>query len=70
MGELFVYDNTNGMWLNNHTAYLNIIKQHKHFLHLMVKDEKKSVWIMSETKSYGNCRKFNVCRIQFNKKFP
>ena len=55
MSELFVYDNTNGMWLNNHTAYLNIIKQHKHFLHLMVKDEKKSVWIMSETKSYGNC---------------
>jgi len=57
-GELYVFDNTTGMWVNNDTAYLNIIKQHERFLYLMVqipcKKSGQLVWIKSDTRSYGN----------------
>jgi len=57
-GELYVFDNKTGMWVNNDTAYLNIIKQHEKFLHLMVqipcKKSGELVWIRSDTRSYGN----------------
>lgn len=55
--ELFVFDNKTGMWVNNDTAYLNIIKQHSQFLHTMtLKHGKDGVdrWVKCPHKSYGN----------------
>ena len=51
--ELYVFDNSTGMYSNTKTSYINIITQHTDFLHIMVFLEKRG-WTKSNTKSYGN----------------
>lgn len=49
--ELFVFNKSSGMWENNHTAYLNVIREFTE--HLCVVVEKDGEMIKT-SKSYGN----------------
>jgi hypothetical protein len=53
--ELYVFDNLTGMWSNSKTSYLNVIKQHAEFIHIMILDDDTGNWEKHEFRSYGNC---------------
>ena len=52
--EMYVFDNTTGMWSNSKTAYLNVIKQHSDFIHIMILDDDTGNWEKHQFRSYGN----------------
>jgi hypothetical protein len=52
-GELFVFDFNSGMWVNDKTSYINIIKLHTEYLHTMYVDKNNKL-VRNGTNSYGS----------------
>jgi phage/plasmid-associated DNA primase len=53
-GELYAFSFKTGLYSNDKTSFLNLIKDHKEYIHTEVYDEKKQIYVKNRRISYGN----------------
>ena len=51
---MYAFSFITGLYSNNKTSYLNIIKAHEAYIHTQVYDEKAGDWVKNNCISYGN----------------
>ena len=53
-GELYAFSFKTGLYSDDKTSFLNLIKDHKEYIHTEVYDEKKQIYVKNRRISYGN----------------